>query len=280
MSPFFRNSRNIKLFYQVLSEEKAGPTIIFLHGYGSSYSIFSEQIKLLKEYFKIVLFDAEGHGSSEKGESEIQDNFTDMILRDLEILLDELTITGDLGIIGHSMLGCGSALKFAMKYPTRMKFLILLNGSTLIMDSTIRNIFWNLLPQFTRMNFHEILKSAPDILVERTSQFIHAALIAQFAAEHPTNEIDTAEIDQQIQTDLHDMFENELDPSGISCPTLIIGAELDNFAPAYMSKMLRKKIPNSELYIITMTGHFGTSQRGGEYNKIIKEFLKRNKLIE
>lgn len=278
--PFFTNIRDVKLFYQIISDEKPAPTLIFVHGYGSSFSLFSEQIKVLKTYFKIVLFDAEGHGRSERGDDVIQERMTENMLNDLEMLLDQLVIKEDVGIIGHSLLGCAVAQRFTIKYPERVKFLILLNGGTLILDSSIRNIFWNLLPQFTRMNFHEISQSASSVMIDRTLQFIRAALLENNrSGSNGFVQMNAIEIDEKIYQDLNDMLENELDPSGISCPTLIIGAELDNFAPAYMSKGLRKKIPNSELHIVTMAGHFGMSQRAPEYNKKILDFLTKNHFI-
>jgi pimeloyl-ACP methyl ester carboxylesterase len=157
-----------------------------------------------------------------------------------------------------------------------VKLLILLNGGNLELDSTIRNIFWNLLPHFTRMNFEQIIQTTYPVLLERTIPFIRDAI-------KPPNVTDLNEIkklEEKIHDQIQDMIDKHIDLSHISCPTLIIGAELDNFAPVYMSKDLRKGIKNSELYIVTMAGHFGPSQRSREYNKIIMKFLQKHHLIE
>ncbi len=71
------------------------------------------------------------------------------------------------------------------------------------------------------------------------------------------------------------MIQHPINPSKIQCPTLIIGAELDNYAPLWMSKDLANKIPNSEYYVIPMCGHFGPNHRPEEYNKLISQFLKQ-----
>ena len=82
-------------------------------------------------------------------------------------------------------------------------------------------------------------------------------------------------LDGIIEQEIFDMIQNPLDPSGITCPTLIIGAELDNYAPIWMSKELAFKIQDSEYEIIPMAGHFGVSHRAESYNKYILDFLKR-----
>ena len=108
--------------------------LIFVHGYGSSTSMFQYQIRLLQQYFKLVLFDAEGHGKSQKLTSDIQENLIDNTIQDLNQLLDLLEINGEIGIIGHSLLGSGVALQFSLQNPFRVKFLLLLNGGPLELD--------------------------------------------------------------------------------------------------------------------------------------------------
>ena len=68
---------------------------------------------------------------------------------------------------------------------------------------------------------------------------------------------------------------NEYDPSGISCPTLIIDGRLDNFTPEQMSEELHKKIPNSRLEILDMAGHFAPAQRKEIINELICDFIKK-----
>jgi pimeloyl-ACP methyl ester carboxylesterase len=272
--PFFQTKRKVQLYYEIFNEEKDWTPLIFVHGFGSSVNMFQFQIPLLQKYFKLILFDAEGHGKNPRNQNESYDHLIDNTVEDVVSLLDALEINGEIGIIGHSLMGSGIALKYAIDFPERIKFLILLNGGNLRLDSSIRNIFWNLLPQFTRMNFHELILSSLSVLIEKTVPFIRDAIKSS-----SPNQNDLTNIDQKIQEDIEDMVDHALDPSGILCPTLIVGAELDNFAPAYLSKQLRNQIPNSDLAIVTMAGHLGPSQRWKEYNKVIHQFLQKYNLI-
>jgi pimeloyl-ACP methyl ester carboxylesterase len=56
-------------------------------------------------------------------------------------------------------------------------------------------------------------------------------------------------------------------------PALIIGAELDDFAPLQLSEDLHAKIPGSVFKVITMSGHFAPSHRSEQVNADIIEFL-------
>jgi pimeloyl-ACP methyl ester carboxylesterase len=270
---YFTSSKGLEIYYEVINEDEDKIPLVFIHGYGSSLSMFSEQIPLLRECFKLILFDAESHGKSDKADDSHQENLFNKTLKDIEDLLTHLGLNCKIGIIAHSLFGNGVAQKYAINHPETVLFLILLNGGSLILDSSIRTIFWNLLPQFTRMHFHEIAKTSLQILLEKTIPFIRGVITTD-------KEQDLDLLDDIIEDDINNMLDYVIDLSRIECPTLIIGAELDNFAPAYMSKQLKKNIKNSEMHIVSMTGHFGLSQRHHEYNKRILHFLKKNDFLQ
>lgn len=272
--PYYRNSNGLKLYYEFLNGHKDGIPIVMIHGFGSSAGFFREQLKVLKKS-KILVFDAGGHGKSEKNPNENLDVhlITDTV-NELSNLLEILNIKGQVGIIGHSLVGGGIGQKFALLHPEKIKFLILLNSGTMYIDNPIRNIFWNLLPQMVRMNFNEIIIDNLEILLDKTIPFIRKALIDEFPKNRDQNGFFLDKLDGKIETEIFDMIQHPLDPSSIECTSLIIGAELDNYAPIWMSKNLAKKIKGSALEIIPMAGHFGPAHRPGAYNLYILKFLR------
>ncbi|MHA1510236.1 MAG: alpha/beta fold hydrolase [Promethearchaeota archaeon] len=167
------------------------------------------------------------------------------------------------------------SLEYTLKNPENVSFLIILNGGTLKLDNTIRNIFWNLLPQFTRMHFKGIAQTSLDTIIDRTLPFIQKAIEPE---EIETTNFEKGIIKEKIRSEILDMIEFGLDPSTITCPCLIVGAELDNFAPSYMSIELHEELSDSEIHIVKMTGHFGLSQIFQEYNEIIFTFLKKHNI--
>ena len=274
--PYFKNQEGYNLYYENINPDSKACTIILLHGFASSASFFKAQIKILKENYRIIAFDALGHGRSEHPkELKLTKNLRYEIIRDLEDLLNYLEINEKYGIIGHSLVGGMIAQLFAVKHPENIKFLILLNSGYIMIDNVVRNIFYNLLPYFIRMNFLDVLANSVEKILDKTIPYIITALSNSLSGSSLTKDELYMQIEDQIFRMIHEI--KEYDPSGINCPTLIIGGRLDNFAPEQMSEELHRMIPNSTLNIIDMAGHFAPAQRKDVVNELICEFIKKIK---
>jgi len=273
--PYFKNQEGYNLYYENINPD-SNCTIILLHGFASSASFFKAQIKMLKEDYHVIAFDALGHGRSDHPEAlDLSKNLRYDIIRDLEDLINYLEIDTTYGIIGHSLVGGMIGQLFTLKHPEKIRFLILMNSGYIIIDNVIRNIFYNLLPYFIRMNFLDVVANSIEKILDKTIPYIITALSDSLAGIDLTKEQLYMKIEEQIFNMINEI--NEYDPSHISCPTLIIGGRLDNFAPEQMSEELHKKIPQSVLKIIDMAGHFAPAQRKDVINELICEFIKNLK---
>ena len=274
--PYFKNQEGYNLYYENINQDSKACPIILLHGFASSASFFKAQINILKKNYRIIAFDALGHGRSDHPKDiNLSKNLRSDIIRDLEDLLKHLEVEEKYGIIGHSLVGGMIGQLLAIKHPESIKFLILLNSGYIMIDNVIRNIFYNLLPYFIRMNFLEILANSVEKILDKTIPYIITALSDSLTGLKLTKDQLQMQIEDQIFRMIHEI--KEYDPSGISCPTLIIGGRLDNFAPEQMSEELHKKIPQSELEIIDMAGHFMPNQRSDVVNELICNFIKKIK---
>jgi pimeloyl-ACP methyl ester carboxylesterase len=274
--PYFKNQEGYNIYYENINPDSKNCTIILLHGFASSASFFKSQIKILKDDYRILAFDALGHGRSDHPkEINLSKNLRYDIIRDLEDLLKYLEINDEYGIIGHSLVGGMIGQLFTMKHPEKIKFLILMNSGYIIIDNVIRNIFYNLLPYYVRMKFLEIVTNSIEEILDKTIPYIITAISDFIGGCKLTKDQLYMKIEDQIFNMINEI--NEYDPSHISCPTLIIGGRLDNFAPEQMSEELHKKIPNSDLKILDMAGHFMPSQRAEIVNELICEFIKNLK---
>ena len=273
--PYFKNQEGYNLYYENINPSSKNCTIILLHGFASSASFFKSQIKILKENYRIIAFDALGHGRSEHPkEHNLSRNLRFDIIRDLEDLLVYLDVKEKYGIIGHSLVGGMIAQLITLQHPEDIKFLILLNSGYIMIDNVIRNIFYNLLPHFIRMNFLDVVANSVETVLDKTIPYIISALSnSVHNIKMPEEEL-RMHIEDQIFRMISEI--NDYNPS-ITCPTLIIGARLDNFAPETMSEELHKKIPNSELEIIEMAGHFAPAQRTDIVNELICKFINKLK---
>ena len=273
--PYFNNREGYKLYYEDINPSSEKGIIILLHGFASSASFFKSQIKVLKNYYRIIAFDALGHGKSDHTkELNLSENIRFEIIRDLEDLLKFLGIREKYGIIGHSLVGGMIAQLICMRHPEDIKFLILLNSGYIMIDNVIRNMFYNLLPYFIRMNFLDVVANTVEDVLDKTIPYIITAL------SNSVYNIDLVEeeLHMKIEDQIFRMITEikEYDPI-IECPTLIIGGRLDNFAPEQMSEELHKKIPNSQLEIIDMAGHFAPAQRKEVVNELILNFINKLK---
>ena len=277
--PFFKNQGGYNLYYEDINgerKEQTDSTIILLHGFASSASFFRHQIKVLSQSYRIIAFDALGHGRSDlPKELNLSENLRYEIIRDLEDLLHYLNVDEKYGVIGHSLVGGMIGQLYTMKHPGDVKFLILLNSGYIMIDNVIRNIFYNLLPYFIRMNFLEVVSNSVEEILDKIIPYILTSLSDTLNGMKISKDQLYMIIEEQIFSMINEI--NEYDPSSIQCPTLIIGGRLDNFAPEKMSEELHKKIPNSILKVIDMAGHFAPAQRKSVINELICEFIKNNR---
>ena len=239
--PYFKNQEGYNLYYENINPNSKACTIILLHGFASSASFFKAQIKILKENYHIIAFDALGHGRSDHPkEFNLTKNLRYDIIRDLEDLLKYLDINEKYGIIGHSLVGGMIGQLFAVKHQEDIKFLILLNSGYIMIDNVVRNIFYNLLPYFIRMNLLEVLANSVEKILDKTIPYIITALSDSLSGLSLTKDELYMQIEDQIFRMIHEI--KEYDPSGINCPTLIIGGRLDNFAPAQRKEVVNEFI--------------------------------------
>ena len=111
----------IKLHYQ---EKGEGEPMILLHGNGEDGSYFAHQMDYFSRNYRVIVVDTRGHGQSPRGTAP----FTiAQFAEDLHDFMDELDISKAV-ILGFSD-GANIAMKFVLKYPERIKALILNGGN-------------------------------------------------------------------------------------------------------------------------------------------------------
>lgn len=96
-----------------------GAVVLLLHGLGSSSDTWRHIAPVLGERFRVIAFDARGHGQSEWTPTY---SFTAM-RDDAAALLDELGILAAI-VVGHSM-GAVTAYYLAASQPERVRLLVL-----------------------------------------------------------------------------------------------------------------------------------------------------------
>lgn len=122
---------DIRLHY---TEHGSGEALVLLHGNGEDSTYFEPQIPLLAERFHVYALNTRGHGGSPRGTAP----FTlDQFVEDLASFLDGRGVESA-HLLGFSD-GANIALLFALRYPHRVKSLVL-NGGNLCPEGLLPEV--------------------------------------------------------------------------------------------------------------------------------------------
>lgn len=223
---------DIALHYQ---EKGHGEPLILLHGNGEDGSYFQHQIDHFSDSYRVIAVDTRGHGKSPRGTKP----FTiEQFSCDLYDFMAEHEISNAI-ILGFSD-GANIAMEFALKYPNKVKALIL-NGGNLNPEGVKRTI---------------------QIPIE-----IGYKIAKRFASKSPKAK-KNAELLGLMVNEPH-IEPTEL--SRITAPTLVICGKHDMIKESH-TKEIAENIPNARLKILK-GDHFIASKEYAAFNKAMEEFL-------
>ena len=216
-------------------ERGAGDALILLHGNGESLDYFSGQLDFFARFYRVIALDTRGHGASPRGSSPFTIR---QFAEDLRAFMDERGIDSA-HILGFSD-GGNIALSFALKYPQRVRKLIL-NGA-------------NLDPLGVKLHVQ-----IPIVLG------YHLARL--FAGKRP---------EARRRMELLGLMVNEphfapQDLRKLELPALVIAGDRDMIRDRH-TRLIADSLPNARLAILK-GNHFIANQIPEEFNRVVAEFL-------
>ena len=216
-------------------ERGAGDVLLLLHGNGESLDYFAGQIDFFAKAYRVIALDTRGHGASPRGSAPFTIR---QFAEDLRAFMDEKGIESA-HILGFSD-GGNIALSFALKYPRRVKKLIL-NGA-------------NLDPWGVKLHVQ-----LPIVLG------YHAARL--FAGKRPA---------ARRKMELLGLMVNEphfapQDLRKLELPALVIAGDRDMIRDRH-TRLIADSLPNARLAILK-GNHFIANQNPEEFNRVVAEFL-------
>ena len=216
-------------------ERGAGDALILLHGNGESLDYFAGQIGFFARFYRVIALDTRGHGASPRGSAPFTIR---QFAEDLRAFMDERGIDSA-HILGFSD-GGNIALSFALKYPQRVRKLIL-NGA-------------NLDPLGVKLHVQ-----IPIVLG------YHLARL--FAGKRP---------EARKKMELLGLMVNEprfapQDLRRLELPALVIAGDRDMIRDRH-TRLIADSLPNARLAILK-GNHFIANQNPEEFNRVVAEFL-------
>jgi len=99
-----------------------GPALVLAHGLGGSARNFGPQMRALKDRYRVIRYDARGHGRSD-APHEASAYTPETFVGDMARVLDD---AGErTAVVGGLSMGAGTALRFALAHPARVRGLVL-----------------------------------------------------------------------------------------------------------------------------------------------------------
>ena len=274
-------------------EKGTGKPLFLIHGIGSWSYGWRHAIEPLSQHFRVICFDAKGHGFSDKplyaeelGHQIIETK------RIIEALCDEPAI-----VVAQS-LGALVVLAVAEEYPELFARLVVINVPVFperlpnrwmrlisylplqlvqIADNLrLARLFTPLLWAVVAIERREIVENPDDVTFEEVYWSSYPYLEFPNTIVKITEELQQAEkeIEKLLkkQPNLISQIQDNL--AKITFPTLILWGEKDSWFPANNGTKLHACLPNSQLKIIPNGGHDVAAGSPEAATAAILEFVK------
>jgi pimeloyl-ACP methyl ester carboxylesterase len=261
-------SRDAKIYYEVRGE---GPPLVLVEGLGYAMWMWIMQVEDLSRDFKLIMFDNRGVGKSDKPPYPYT---MDLFADDLKAVLDVNNVE-KAHILGVSMGGM-IAQHFALKYPSRVKSLILVathhGGRDVVPPSkeVIQVMFGPPPPGIKdeRELYRWKMSYALSKKWYNENQDIVNRLVELRLAEPQPPEA------YLNQASAAFTFDASTKVSEITAPTLIIHGSEDLVVPVENAYKLHEKIASSSLIIFKGAGHLVHVERATLFNNAVTIFVK------
>lgn len=246
------------------SDQGTGLPIIFLHAFPLNRTMWATQEKALSSQFRIIPIDLRGHGESD---APLWRYTLDQSADDVNALLDQLAIQQAL-FVGLSM---GGYILFAFyrKYAARVRGLIL--ADTKAQADTEEGKEGRF--QMAQTAYKQGPSAIADIMIPKllspaTIQ-TRPEIVRQVRAMIEGNQISGIAGDLMAMAGRPDSIPLL---SQITCPTQIIGGELDQATPPSDAKLMADQIPNACLAAIPRAAHLVNLEQPEAFNHIVAAF--------
>src|SRR5262245_46203361 len=236
-----------------------GAPIVLLHPATGSALIWGyQQPVFAKASYRVIAYSRRGHDNSDPVPRENPGSAS----QDLHNLIEFLGLRR-FHVVG-SAAGCAVANDYAHSHPDRLFSMVLACGLGGVTDSDYVKASESLRPKgFDEMpaDFRELSPSYRAANPQGAAQWFaleHKAVTGNRAGQRPSNRITLASFEK------------------MQVPTLLIAGDADLWQPPAMTRMLARRIPNSELVIVPEAGHSIYWERPDVFNSTVLDFIGRH----
>jgi pimeloyl-ACP methyl ester carboxylesterase len=266
--PHARTDDGVRLYYE---EHGAGTPVVLAYGIGGNADMWDVNRDALAARHRLVLWEPRGHARSDSPEDPTRYSFERWAL-DLRDLLAHLRLRR--AHVGGLSLGAGIATRFALRYPSRVRSLLVTNSSSaaglpLPVEALVMRA----------RSIEVTLRQGMDAM-------------AEFAMTENPNLAERLALDPNAKAEFYEYF-RRLTPVGyanslrallamdhiteqlgrLRVPVLLIGGDRDPSLAAM--KVMHRKIRGSRLVVLSPASHFANRDQPEAWNRAALEFLAR-----
>ena len=267
--PFARTDDRARIYYE--EHGRGGTPLVLAYGIGGNADMWDVNRDALAAHHRLVLWEPRGHARSDSPEDPARYSFQRWAL-DLKTVLDALKIRK--AHVGGLSLGAGIATRFALRFPARVRSLVVTNSSSAAG-----------LP----LSVENLVMRARSIEITLTKGM---DAMAEFAMAANPNLSERLAIEPAAKEEFYEEY-RRLSPIGyanslrallamdhitdqlprLRVPVLLIGGDRDpSLAPM---KVMHRKVRGSKLVVLSPASHFGNRDQPEVWNRTVLEFLAR-----
>ena len=241
----------VQIYYE---EHGSGPAVLLSHGYSATSRMWRGQVDALSSRYQVLTWDMRGHGESDSPDDPTLYSEAATV-DDMTAILDRCGVPQ--AVVGGLSLGGYMSLAFYLKYPGRVRALMLFDTGPGYRNPEAR-AGWNRMAEQRAKLLEEkgldALRNGGD---EVRVSLHHSASGLAHAARGMLAQFDSSVI--------------EALPS-IDVPTLVLVGERDEpFLVA--TDVMAAKIPHAVKIVIPDAGHASNINQPAAFNRAVEEFL-------
>lgn len=251
----------------------SGIPLVFIHGFGASIYSWRKNLEPISKYHRVCAPDLPGFGYSDKplDADYTIDAYADFIIQ----FMDKLQIKKAI-LVGHS-LGGGIALLTSLKYPSRVKALILLDAEAYPITPPLMLRVAKL--PVVRSIIHRAIGEWLVRISLKRSYYDHSLITDRLVDEYYqpllTENGKAVPIKVLQAMDFEKLKELPRRYRHIRKKTLIIWGKEDQISRIHLAHRLKKDLPNSKLKIIPASGHLVQEEKPEVVNRAILNFVSQ-----
>ena len=267
--PYAKTSDGFKLYYE--EHGRTGTPLVLAYGIGGNTEMWDVNVDALSAAHRLILWEPRGHARSDSPEDPAKVSFARWAL-DLRDVLDHLRLRR--AHVGGLSLGAGIATRFALRFPGRVRSLLVTNSSSAAgLPLSVDNLVMR------AQSIKITLEKGMDAM-------------AEYAMEANPNLVERLKIDPAARAEFYEEY-RRLSPIGyanslrallamdhitddlpkIRVPVLLIGGDRDpSLEPM---KVMHRKIRGSKLLVLSPASHFANRDQPEAWNRAALAFLAR-----